>query len=171
MPGVQELEWPMREPGIVFDFDGVLVDSEAVHERTLLAAAAKLGMTAIRGERPGRYVGLGDVEAFEQIAAANGRRLSAEDMELLIAMKGVAFGAAAEVGAIDAYPGAVSLVREAAAAGHPVAVCSGSRRDDIEPLLDSLGVLGLLATVVSADDVEKTKPDPAPYLLVASRLA
>ena len=165
-----ELESPMREPGIVFDFDGVLVDSESVHERALLAAAAKLGMTAIRDERPGRYVGLGDVEAFERIAAANGRQLSADEMTLLIAMKGVAFGAASNAGAIDAYPGAVALLREASAAGHPVAVCSGSRRDDIEPILESLGVLPLLATVVSADDVEKTKPDPAPYLLVADRL-
>ena len=53
----------------------------------------------------------------------------------------------------------------------PVAVCSGSHRGDIEPMLEGWDVLSLLQTLVSADDVDKTKPDPAPYLLAAARLS
>jgi beta-phosphoglucomutase len=160
----------MGERAVVFDFDGVLADSESAHEEALVAASAKLGLTVIRNEIPGRYVGLGDVEAFERIAADNGVRLNEENMRLLIALKGVAFASRAHVGAAPAYPGSLELLRSVHDAGIPVAVCSGSRRDDIEPMLESMGILPLLRTVVSADDVEKTKPDPSPYLLTAERL-
>lgn len=159
----------MPARAIVFDFDGVLVDSEAVHERALLDAAAALGITPPRDDRPGRYVGLGDVEAFAMVARARGRELTPEELRRGITIKGEAFARAARSGSIPPYPGAVDLLR-AVATVVPVAVCSGSRLADLEPVLRALGVSELLATVVSADDVPRTKPDPAPYRLVVQRL-
>ncbi|MEX2218215.1 MAG: HAD family phosphatase [Phycisphaerales bacterium] len=160
----------MPERAVVFDFDGVIVDSEAAHEEALVAAAGKVGLSVIRDEQPGRYAGLGDAEAFERIGAANGQRLSEETMRVLIALKGVAFSAIAQTGAIRAYPPTLSLMRALADAGVPTGVCSGSHADDVEPLLESLELLPLVRAVVTADDVKRTKPDPEGYLLAASRL-
>jgi HAD superfamily hydrolase (TIGR01509 family) len=156
---------------IVFDFDGVLADSEAAHEQALVESAATLGLNVVRNDRPGRYVGVGDVEAFERIAADNRTELTPEQIRTLIGHKGAAFARLAHGGTVRTYPGSTELLHAVHARGIPVAVCSGSRRDDIVPMLEAMGLLPLLATVVSADDVERTKPDPAPYLLTAARLS
>jgi beta-phosphoglucomutase len=157
---------PLR--AIVFDFDGVLVDSEAAHGAGLAAAAAALGME-IRGERPDWYVGLGDHECFERIARANGRVPDAGLIADLVARKAEAFCRLSREGRISAYPGSFELLRSAAGRV-PVAVCSGSHRRDIEPLLERHRASGLLSALVAADDVARTKPDPEPYLLAAKRL-
>src|SRR5690606_36880434 len=68
------------------------------------------------------------------------------------------------------YEGTLALIR-AAAERCPVTVCSGSGRLSVEPVLRKLDLLNFLGAIVTADDVTRTKPDPAPYLLAASRLA
>jgi beta-phosphoglucomutase len=157
---------PIR--AIVFDFDGVIADSEACHGQALATAAAALGLT-IHDPNPAWYVGLGDTECFERIALANRRSLTPDSLHIFKHHKAAAFADLSRAGHIVPYPGALELVR-AAAARMPIAVCSGSRRGDIEPILAAHDLLGLLATLVTADDVPRTKPDPAPYLLTAQRL-
>lgn len=153
---------------VVFDFDGVLVDSEAAHGKALLAAAAHLRLTP-PGDRPDWYIGLGDAVCFRQMAKASGVELREGDLEMLIGAKATAFADLCASGGAVPFPGAVALV-QSAAASLPIAVCSGSRRCDIEPVLNSLGIRSLFSTIVTMDDVARTKPDPEPYLLAASRL-
>lgn len=153
---------------IVFDFDGVLVDSEPAHGRGLAVAAASLGMD-IHESDPRWYVGLGDRECFQRIAAGNARTLGDEDLAVLTRRKAEAFSAASLDGCIRPYPGAVELVRAAAAAG-PIGLCSGSHARDIRPLLASLGIAESFRTLVTADDVARNKPHPDGYLLAAERL-
>jgi beta-phosphoglucomutase len=156
-------------PGaIVFDFDGVLVDSEAAHGAALAAAGESMALCQ-PGPPHDWYIGLGDVECFRRMAEAGGRTLSEADIALLIERKAEAFAAECRAGNVNVFPGAVELVR-AAAEEAPIAVCSGSRRRDILPILETLGLVNLLRTVVTAEDVARTKPDPLPYLLTAERL-
>jgi beta-phosphoglucomutase len=53
----------------------------------------------------------------------------------------------------------------------PVAIASGARRDEIEAALSSLGLRDAFRAIVAAEDAPRTKPDPAPYLEAARRLA
>lgn len=154
---------------IVFDFDGVIVDSEPGHARAIAVAVAGLGMTFRHEHDFGRYIGRGDRECLHEIAAENGRELSPRDMDLLVQAKAEAFMAAARSGLVRPYPGAVELIRAAAERG-PVAVCSGSVRGVVEPVLGILGLRQVLGAVVTCDDVTRNKPDPASYLLAAERL-
>lgn len=154
---------------IIFDFDGIIVDSEPAHCRAIGAALATIGLDFPHRDNFARYIGRGDRECLAEIAAEQSRPLSSADMEHLMRAKAAAFLEAAAAGDIRPYPGSVELIR-AAAERAPVAVCSGSIREVIEPVLELLGLTGTLATLVTATDVARNKPDPAPYLLTASRL-
>ncbi len=154
---------------IVFDFDGVIVDSEPAHALAIEAALARFGMPFPGRSDYGRYIGRGDRECFAEVAREQGRELTPADMERLVALKADAFVVEARSGRIKPYAGTVALLRAAAAAGH-VGVCSGSIRASVEPVLEALGLIELLSVMVTADDVKRNKPHPEPYLLAATKL-
>jgi len=154
---------------IVFDFDGVIVDSEPMHEAALRRAAAALGLSFTHEQYIRRYVGFDDRDCFARIGEDNGRVLSDEDRARLAELKWTFAREAIERGDVRAFPGSLELVRAAAAAG-PAALCSGARRHEIELIVSRLGIAGAFDVVVTADEVERSKPDPAPYLLTARRL-
>ena len=159
----------MPARAVIFDFDGVIVDSEPAHARAIEFALAELGMPFPGRENYGRYIGRGDRECFIEVAREQGRNLSGVELERLVSCKAGAFLRSAREGAIRPYAGTVALLREAAQRG-PVGVCSGSLRDSVQPVLESLGLLARLSVMVTASDVARNKPDPAPYLLAAERL-
>ncbi len=154
---------------IVFDFDGVISDSEPVHERALRAAAEAVGMRFASADFSARFVGLGDVSAFKMIAEDHGRALDDDELAALCAHKLRAFVTEERKTPPRPVAGSIELIH-ASAARVPVGVCTGSRRAEVGPMLERFGVRGLLRAFVTADDVEHPKPDPAGYRLAAEKL-
>ena len=154
---------------IIFDFDGVIADSEPLHEMAVAEAVRTMGMDITQEAFATKYVGHGDVNCFGGIARAHGRELSEGEIERLKELKLAALIRLVGERPPAAQPGVIELIRSAAGRV-PVAVCSGSRMAEVEPILELLGVLGCMKVVVTADDVVVTKPDPAPYVLAAERL-
>lgn len=155
---------------LVFDFDGVVVDSEPLHHRAYLRVLEPLGVDYGFDVYQQRYIAFDDRDNFRQMAADFGFDVSDGRLEAFIADKAVAFETIAREG-LTALPGAVELMRTAREA-MPVAICSGALRSDIEAILPGMGddLLGGLSTMVTADDVERSKPDPACYTLTAVQL-
>ena len=150
----------------IFDFDGVLVDSEPTHMRAIRETIQERGWDADEHELFHEFVGTSDRYCFVTIAARHGVELDNDGVMELVGRKLVHFLDAVDDGDVRAFDGAAELVR-AAAKRVPVAVCSGSRRSTVLPVLERIGVLGVIKGLVGADDVEKTKPDPTPYLKAA----
>ena len=69
-------------------------------------------------------------------------------------------------GKYSALPGVDALVR-GLAKHYPLAICSGALREEIEPMLDGIGLREFFPVIVTAEDVERGKPDPQGYLLTA----
>ena len=155
--------------GIIFDFDGVIVDSEPLHERACRAAFNEQGMDFSHEQFVAHCIGHGDHNAFINLFRLHGRIPEPEALAATKARKTDIFLHLVRTEPPIDQPGALDLIH-ASAAAHPTAVCSGSRRVEVDPVLEALGVLGVLRTTVTADDVPRTKPDPAPYLLAAQRL-
>ncbi|MCG3122246.1 MAG: Phosphorylated carbohydrates phosphatase [Phycisphaerales bacterium] len=155
--------------GVVFDFDGVIANSEPLHEAALRAAARELGMDFTHEQYLSTYIGFDDRGVLGALARQHGKRLTEHETDSFHERKRRAFLRVVEDGGVTPFPGSVELIRAAADRG-PVAVCSGARRHEIEPILDALGVRALMKTIVSADDVALSKPHPESYIRTAERL-
>ena len=159
-----------RPEAVLFDFDGILVDSEPMHHRAFTEVLDPLGMGFTWGEYVETYMGFDDRDAFREAFRAKGIDLDDANLAKLVAAKSEAFLRGLRDG-VTAYPGAVSLVESLRAACRPLALCSGALRSDIDPILARLGVARCFDVIVSADEVRRSKPDPESYTLAFARLS
>ncbi|MEX0886423.1 MAG: HAD family phosphatase [Phycisphaeraceae bacterium] len=154
---------------IVFDFDGVIADSEPLHYRAFLDVLEPIGIGFDYAEYLARLVGFDDRDAMRHMLERHGQPADDGAVDAMCARKQAAFDAQLEAG-VEALPGALDLV-DAAAAAMPIAVASGATRKDVLQILDSLRRRDRFAAIVSADDVARSKPDPESYRAAVAALA
>ncbi|HXK11555.1 MAG TPA: HAD family phosphatase [Vicinamibacteria bacterium] len=157
---------PLR--AAVFDFDGVIVDSEPVHYRAMRDALLRERVEITEEDYLDVCLAFDDRVAIRNALEHKGERASPERIERVEARKVHLFSEM--IPDIPVFPGARDLVGELAAEV-PLAIASGARHDEIEAILDGLGLRDAFQAIVGAEDAERTKPDPAPYLEAARRLA
>ena len=153
---------------VIFDFDGVLVNSEPLHFRALREALAGEGIAITEEEYLREYVAYDDRGSIRIAFERHDKPSSPERVLAVAAVKAEAF--ARLMSEVPFYPGARALV-QGLAAEMPVAIASGARREEIERILRAAGLRDAFAAVVGADDVSRTKPDPEPYLAAFARIA
>jgi beta-phosphoglucomutase len=159
----------MMLAGVIFDFDGVIVDSEPLHYRAFQKILEPLGLGYRWETYVADYLGFDDRDAFREAFRSRERALSDADLEPLIDRKARAFLEIIATG-VRPYPGAVELIT-AISGRLPLAICSGALRSDILPVLAQFGLSDAFDVIVTADDVSASKPDPACYRLTVERLA
>ncbi len=152
-------------PGVVFDCDGTLADTEALSDRAWTASLAEHGYVPTEADFrelvgypfPENWayfvdrVDLGDRERFRLGLRERYVALFETDLEL--------------------HDDAVGTLKELAGFGVPIGVASSSTRSSVHRVLDRAGVRDLVRVVVGADDVVDHKPSPEPYLRAAEALA
>ena len=151
---------------VIFDFDGIIVDSERLHWAAFNKALEPLGKTISWSEYIETFIGFDDRDTFRHAFPGLGKTELAE----LIAKKAAAFQELLESDGAAALPGSVELIKSLSG-NIPLAICSGALRADILPVLGGLGIENAFDTIVTADDTHISKPDPAPYRLAAERLS
>ncbi len=151
---------------VIFDMDGVLTDSEPLICAAAMEMFRERGV-AVKPEDFHPFVGTGENRYLGGVAEKYGVVLDiveakARTYELYLAMVPER---------LDAFPGAVELVRRCRAAGYACAVASSADRIKIDANLNKIGLApATWDAIVTAEDVEKRKPDPAIFLMAASRL-
>lgn len=162
---------------IIFDFDGVIVDSEPLHYQAFVLVGKSLNFEMTWEQYLAQYIGFDDRDAFRYMlhqAIEAGHTPDVEDVNVtlaeLIEKKQFAFEAIAQAGTA-AILGSVELIEEAHAAGLPIAIASGATHADIEQMTQLLGIRDKFEIIVAADDVEHSKPDPTTYALAFEKLA
>jgi beta-phosphoglucomutase len=154
---------------VVFDFDGVLANSEPLHFRAFRDVLRGFGIPLTESAYYSLYLGYDDVGAFQAIAQDNGLALGPGQVADLVAQKAVRLEAL-EHGVSVLFPGAREAVLRMAARG-PIAIASGARRAEIERGLEREGLRSHFPVLVAAEDTVASKPDPAPYRLAVELLA
>jgi HAD superfamily hydrolase (TIGR01509 family) len=152
----------------VFDFDGVIVDSEPLHFRSLQDALSSEGVRITREEYWGHLLAYDDRGSIRHAFERHGEPLDPARLGRVEQRKVERF--AELIPEIGVFPGARELV-SVLAASLPLAIASGARREEIEAILAGIGLRGSFRAVVGAQDAARTKPDPAPYLEAARQLA
>lgn len=153
---------------VIFDFDGVIADSEPLHFRAFQQALAEDGLELTPKLYYSRYLGYDDVGAFQAFAEDHAVPMDAARLAELVARKGARLQALLTGGSV-LFPGAVEFVR-AAASAVPIAIASGALRHEIDEVIEAAGVANLFAAIVASGDTPESKPSPAPYRLAFERL-
>jgi HAD superfamily hydrolase (TIGR01509 family) len=151
---------------VVFDMDGVLIDSEPVWERV------RRGFVADRGgswpdDAQTRLMGMSTAEWSAYLASDFGLSglTGPQVADQVVAAMAVEYS-----GHLPLLPGAVDAVRSLAGRW-PLAVASSSPRSLIETVLAAAGLGSAFEAVVSSEEVPRGKPAPDVYLAAADRLA
>lgn len=156
---------------VIFDFDGVIVDTEPFHHHCFLQVLEPFGISFGWDEYLSTYIGFDDRDAFREAfrRAGRGDELTPSLLGRLVDEKSRIFPEVAASRAVP-YPGVVELIHHLAGQ-LPLGLCSGALRSDVVPILSRLGVLDHFSVMVTADDVAVSKPDPEGYRRAAALLA
>jgi beta-phosphoglucomutase len=157
--------WMIR--AVLFDMDGVLIDSEPTHQAAAQAALRERGLPVPDDDDWERvFMGRPDRDGLIDWFAEHG--INADVEELMAAKEvGVVARLADEVAACE---DGQWLARALHARGVPLALVTGARRSEAELVLRRFDLGHLFAATVSADDVTIGKPDPEPYRRGAAAL-
>jgi beta-phosphoglucomutase len=150
---------PLR--AIVFDFDGVIANSEPLHFQAFRDILAEQGVVLTEQVYYDRYLGYDDHGMFHTLGVDRRRSWSAADIVHFTARKAVRLEEL-ERDVSVLFPGAADAIRRSAEAV-PLAIASGALGPEIRRVLDAADLTRYFAAIVSAEDTPVSKPAPDPY--------
>jgi beta-phosphoglucomutase family hydrolase len=151
---------------ILWDMDGVLVNSMEFHYQAYREVLSEFRKHLSREEYLTSLIGLRNYVILQRLLGD----LPQEEVERLMAAKEAAFRRRV-AGNVQALPGAAELVRRARVAGLKQAIVSSTPCENIELVVDSLGLRSMFDTLVGEEDAQHGKPDPEGFLVAAERLS
>lgn len=151
----------------LFDMDGTLVDREPLLTAAVLEVMSTTTLT-IDEHQVATWVGRAWHDVHDELGVADHLGWDVQEWHgrILVAADGLL----ASGFPVRELEGGAQLISWFAAGGVPVAVVTGSTHGEVEPVLEALGVGGLVTLVVAAGDYERGKPDAEPFALAAERL-
>jgi len=146
---------------IVFDFDGVIANSEPLHYLAFHDVLGQSGITFPEKEYYDRYLGYDDVGVFRMVAADRGLSWTIDRIAGLVQFKAAVLERLEQNTSI-LFPGAAAAIRRAAAVV-PLGIASGALGVEIRRVLDREGLRSYFKAIVAAEDTPVSKPAPDPY--------
>jgi beta-phosphoglucomutase len=159
----------MSAIAVIFDFDGVIADTEPLHLAATQRALLPRGIVLTPAEYAERYLGYTDQGLFEALRIDRSLGWTTADVETLVAIKTAAFDDLI-AGTAVVYPSAASCITRLAASGVPLAIASGAFAREIVAILDAADLRRHFLAIVGAGDYANGKPSPDPFLEAARRL-
>jgi beta-phosphoglucomutase len=154
-------EWPAA---VLFDFDGVLVNSEPLHYQAFRDVLADEHIELSEDEYYRELIGFDDKGAFRHLYQARNLPLAPKTFLGLMTRKSEAMMGLIRRRQFGALPGVEQFVRSLWRRC-PLAICSGALREEIEAMLEGISLRDCFSAIVAAEDVTLGKPDPMGYLM------
>ena len=153
---------------LIFDFDGVIADTEPLHFAGLHHTLKEIGIHQTEADYYADYLGYDDRGCILAALAANHRPADAVTVDRLMKRKAEAYLESVKHHQVI-FPGVPEFVRDASRT-YPLAIASGALRHEIEYILETAGLRNAFLHITSAEDVARGKPDPQPFLLALKAL-
>ncbi len=161
------MSWPTA---ILFDFDGVIVNSEPLHLQAFVKALAEEKIDLTSEEYYRDLIGFDDRGAIEHIYKTRNLPLEPKTLLRLMTRKSEIMMELIEQNHYKALPGVEEFIR-GLWRNYPLGICSGALREEIEAMLEGIGLRDCFGVIVAAQDVAVGKPDPRGYILCAKLLS
>jgi len=149
---------------VIFDFDGVLADSERAHYETIRNALVEKGLSLDWAAYCEKYLGYDDVDCFTAVLKDQGHTPTDSVIEELCQHKADLFTRHLNDHGV-LFEGVEDLLQELHQAGIPRSIYTGSTRSETDFILNQENLAHYFTTIVTADDVTLGKPDPQGYIL------
>jgi beta-phosphoglucomutase len=163
--GVQELTYAEPPSAVIFDMDGVLIDSEPIHAECYIATFQEFGFSyTLDDYRLNVSAGTMNVDQVFQSLGGD----MAQWPEVTKAKSLRTKDAVAQKG--ELRPGVLDLLCELQAQRIPTALATSAGRWTVDILMDQFDLRHFFAECVTWTDVKATKPDPQAFLVAAERL-
>ena len=154
---------------VVFDFDGVITDSEVLHLRSFNQVLAQYGVEISTKDYYKEYLGLSDIDCFKVLVDKKVLQKPAKEIENLAKEKNQVFEKLAKTeGRI--IEGVRDFLQMLSQNNIPMAICSGALLAEIELVLEQARLRPFFEVIVSAEFVKKGKPSPEGFLLTLRKL-
>lgn len=152
--------------GIIFDFDGILVDSEPFHYQAYNNVFQEHGHTINAEEYWIEFTSKGKGAQGE----IDRYKLSGLDPKEIRKKKFIVYSQFCKTGEIRFFPSAKRLILSAESSGWKLAIASGSRMEDILTILDSNGLRNNFKVIMGKESAQREKPFPDIFLKTAEKL-
>jgi len=151
---------------VIFDMDGVMLDTEPLERENFRRAAADFGRT-INDDIYSQVVGRNSFDTKEFFESAYGAEFPYEDIRAR--WREYTYAHTDRFG-VERKPGIGELLDRISALRLPMAVATSTKRDRALGLLEHSGLLPYFSAIVGGDEVQNGKPDPEIFLTAAARL-
>jgi len=154
---------------VIFDFDGVIADSELLHYKALNAVFNRCGVDIPKDVHWEKYLGYSDLENIEAVGRDYNMGWDDAGIQKMITEKKVIFDELIMSGSII-IDGVNIFIQRLIDDGIRRAICSGALHSDIDLMLAGSGFADAFEVIVAAGDVKHGKPDPEGYLMTLDKL-
>jgi len=154
---------------VIFDFDGVITDSEVLHLRAFNQSLSPYGIEITTNEYYTTYLGFNDNDCYRLLVENGLLKMDEQEINTIMNQKKRIFEqlAKTEGKMIEGVRDFLTMLEQN---DIPMAICSGSLLTEVEMVLEDARLRHLFEVIVSGEQVKKGKPHPEGFLLTLQRL-
>jgi HAD superfamily hydrolase (TIGR01509 family) len=161
----------MTLKAVLFDFNGVIINDEPLHEKLIEQILIEENLRPIPGEFQQVCLGRSDRVCLTELLNRRGRVVSESYLIQLMQRKAQAYQQQLEkMQKLPLYSGLDDLIFQVRSLHLKLAIVSGAMRSEIELVLNRANLAAHFPVIVAGDDITTSKPEPDGYLLAVERL-
>lgn len=162
----------MTLKAVLFDFNGVIINDEPIHERLLEQILIDENLRAKPGEYREICLGRSDRACLSELLSRRGRVVTEAYLTQLMSRKAQAYREElAKLEKLPIFPAVEDLIYKLRVARVKIGLVTGALRSEVELVLNRTNLAQYFSAIVAGDDITASKPEPEGYLLGVQRLA